>query len=55
MSVIIGLVGAWLFVIVGMIMKGGSIPGILNLPAFLMVVGGTTGALIASFGLKEVM
>jgi chemotaxis protein MotA len=55
MSVIIGLVGAWLFVIVGMIMKGGSIPGILNLPAFLMVVGGTTGALIASFGLKEGM
>jgi chemotaxis protein MotA len=55
MSVIVGLAGAWIFVIIGMIMKGGTIVGILNLPAFLMVIGGTTGALIASFGLKEVM
>lgn len=55
MSVIVGLLGAWILIIVGMIMKGGSIAGIINIPAFLMVIGGTTGALIASFGLKEVM
>lgn len=54
MSVIIGLLLAWLLIIVGMILKGGTIMGILNLPAFLMVMGGTFGALIASFGLKTI-
>ena len=53
MSPLIGLVAAWLFIIVGMIMKGGTIAGIINLPAFLMVIGGTTCVLIASFGMKE--
>lgn len=55
MSVIIGLAGAWILILVGMLLKGGSIVGIINLPAFLMVMGGTTGALIASFGLKPTM
>jgi len=54
MSVIIGLVLAWLLIIIGMILKGGTIMGILNLPAFLMVMGGTFGALIASFGVKAI-
>ena len=53
MSPLIGLVGAWVFIIVGMIMKGGTIAGIISPPAFLMVVGGTTCILIASFGMKE--
>ena len=55
MSPLIGLVGAWVFIIIGMIMKGGSIGGIISPPAFLMVVGGTMCVLIASFGLKETM
>ena len=42
MSPLIGLVGAWVFIIVGMIMKGGTIAGIISIPAFLMVMGGTT-------------
>lgn len=53
MSPLIGLVGAWVFIIVGMIMKGGSIGGIISPPAFLMVIGATTCVLIASFGMKE--
>jgi chemotaxis protein MotA len=53
MSPLIGLVGAWLFIIVGMIMKGGTIAGIVSIPAFLMVMGGTTCVLVASFGMKE--
>lgn len=53
MSVLIGLGLAWVLILVGMIMKGGSIIGILNIPALLMVMGGTCGALIASFGLKQ--
>ena len=55
MSLIIGLVGAWLLILVGMLLKGGTIMGVVNLPAFLMVIGGTAGALIASFGLKNTM
>lgn len=55
MSVIVGIVGASILIIIGMILKGGTIIGVINLPAFLMVMGGTVGALIASFGLKEVM
>jgi chemotaxis protein MotA len=53
MSPLIGLVGAWVFIVLGMLMKGGSIAGIISIPAFLMVVGGTTCVLIASFGMKE--
>lgn len=55
MSLIIGLVGAWILILVGMLLKGGTIMGVMNLPAFLMVIGGTVGALIASFGLKNTM
>ncbi|WP_217915192.1 motility protein A [Miltoncostaea marina] len=53
MSPLIGLVGAWVFIIVGMLMKGGSIGGIISPPAAMMVIGGTTCVLIASFGMKE--
>ena len=53
MSVIVGLGAAWVLILIGMVLKGGSILGILNLPALLMVFGGTFGALIASFGLKR--
>ena len=55
MSPLIGLVGAWVFIIVGMLMKGGSIGGIINPPAAMMVIGGTTCVLVASFGMKEVI
>ncbi len=55
MSPLIGLVGAWVFIIIGMIMKGGTIAGIISPPAFMMVMGGTTCVLIASFGMKETM
>ena len=55
MSPLIGLVGAWVFIVVGMVMKGGTIAGIISIPAFLMVMGGTLCVLIASFGLKETM
>jgi chemotaxis protein MotA len=53
MSPLIGLGGAWLCIIVGMIMKGGPFAGIISIPAFLMVMGGTTCVLVASFGMKE--
>ena len=53
MSPLIGLVGAWVFIIIGMILKGGTIAGIISIPALFMVGGGTACILIASFGMKE--
>lgn len=55
MSTLIGIVVATILIIIGMIMKGGSIGGIVNVPAFLMVIGGTLGVLVASFGVKNAM
>ena len=53
MSPLIGLVGAWVFIIIGMILKGGTVAGIISIPALFMVGGGTACILIASFGMKE--
>jgi chemotaxis protein MotA len=53
-SVIIGVVGATIMILVGMIMKGGTIAGIINIPAFLMVMGGSVGVMIACCGMKNV-
>lgn len=53
MSVLVGLVGATILILTGMLMKGGSLFGVFNIPALLMVMGGTIGVLIASFGLKK--
>ncbi|MEQ8833051.1 MAG: motility protein A [Miltoncostaeaceae bacterium] len=55
MSVIVGLVAGTILILVGMVMKGGTIMGVFNLPALLMVMGGTIGVLVASFGLKKTM
>ena len=55
MSTLIGIGIAVILILVGMIMKGGSIGGIINIPALLMVMGGTIGVLIASFGMKDAM
>ena len=54
MSAVIGIVGAFIIIIVGMILKGGSIGGIISIPAFLMVIGGTLGVLIAGAGMSAV-
>lgn len=51
MSALVGIVGAVVLILVGMILKGGTIGGIINIPAFVMVMGATTGCLIASSGL----
>ena len=55
MSTLIGIAVAAILILIGMIMKGGSIGGIINIPALMMVTGGTFGILISSFGLKDAM
>ena len=54
MSAVIGIVGAFIIIMVGMSLKGGSIGGIISIPAFVMVIGGTLGVLIASAGMSAV-
>lgn len=53
MSALIGILGACILIVIGMLMKGGSIGGIINPPAFIMVMGATLGCMIASSGMKS--
>jgi chemotaxis protein MotA len=55
MSSPVGLALALMLILVGMILKGGTIAGIISPAAFLMVVGGTLGVMIASTGLKSIV
>jgi chemotaxis protein MotA len=41
--------------IVGFILDGGNLIGLFNYQALLMIIGGTIGACITSFSIKEVM
>lgn len=51
MSALVGILMAVILILVGMIMKGGTIGGIISPPAFLMVGGATLGVMLASSGL----
>jgi chemotaxis protein MotA len=51
MGIAIGFGG----LLVGFIMEGGSPKGLIGVSAFVIIICGTFGALIVSFGLKEVM
>ncbi|MBT9259312.1 MAG: flagellar motor protein [Clostridiales bacterium] len=54
-SVVLGLVIA-LFAILGAnYLEGGTVSSLLNLPAFLIVVGGTVGATLVSHNLEEIL
>ncbi|MRI83125.1 MAG: motility protein A [Nitratiruptor sp.] len=49
---LIGLAGAWILIVVS-IMLGGSIGAFINAPSMLIVIGGGFAAALASFPLKE--
>ncbi len=52
-SVIVGLVAGVGGVIVGYLLEGGNPAALWTLSAFVIIVGGTSGALITSFSIKE--
>jgi len=54
MSALIGIVAATILILVGMILKGGTIASIISPPAFVMVMGATLGVMIASSGLNTI-
>jgi chemotaxis protein MotA len=44
---------AIVLLMLGVIMEGGNPAAFINIPAFLIVMGGTTGALLASISMKD--
>lgn len=52
-STLLGVIFGTLSVLIGFVMEGGHLVSLINIPAFIIVIGGTTGVLIASFSLGE--
>lgn len=44
---------AVVLLLLGVIMEGGNPAGFINIPAFLIVIGGTTGALLACLSMQD--
>ncbi|MHB0912660.1 MAG: flagellar motor protein [Armatimonadota bacterium] len=55
LATIIGLLLAWGAVITALSIEGGSLKDLLNPSAFVLVIGGTLGATIISFPLKQIL
>lgn len=54
LATIIGLIMAWASVISLIYIEGGSLASLLNFGAFVLVVGGTTGATIIGFSQEDI-
>ena len=54
LGILIGLVVAAAAIIGGNIMEGGDIAALVGIPAFIIVIGGTIGAVLVQFPLKVV-
>ncbi|WP_411823674.1 motility protein A [Leptospira sp. 'Mane'] len=52
---ILGIIAAILSVVAAILIEGASFRSFLHLPAFLLIVGGTLGATIASFSLSQLV
>ena len=55
MATIIGLLLAWGALVGALLMEGGDLKSLINVPAFLLVFGGTIGAAIVGFRMKQIM
>jgi chemotaxis protein MotA len=51
----VGIGGAFVMLLVGVIMEGGNPAAFINIPAFIIVIGGTCCALLASSSMEEAM
>jgi chemotaxis protein MotA len=49
----LGLAAAFVMLLLGVIMEGGNPAAFINIPAFLIVIGGTVGAVMASLSMEE--
>ena len=55
LATIIGLLLAWGALIGSLLMEGGDVRALINLPAALLVFGGTLGAATVSFRMSQIM
>jgi chemotaxis protein MotA len=53
-STIIGLVLAFISIFVGMALKGAPLSNLINLPAYLIIFGGTAATIFVAFPMSEV-
>ncbi len=51
-STIIGVAGGFAVLILGFILEGGSVPALFSASSLVIILGGTSGTLIASFDMK---
>jgi chemotaxis protein MotA len=54
-STLIGIIGGFAALIVGFIIEGGSVLALFGLSALIIIIGGTMGTLITSFGIKDTL
>src|SRR5262245_21582016 len=54
LATVIGMTLAWGALLGSLLMEGGQIQALVNLPAALLVFGGTIGASIASFRMDQI-
>ena len=55
LATVIGLILAWGAVLAALILEGGALSELFNLPAFLLVVFGTIGATLVSTSVRTIM
>jgi chemotaxis protein MotA len=51
----VGIAGAMVMLLVGVILEGGNPMAFINIPAFVIVIGGTCMAMLASSSMEEAM
>jgi len=55
LATLIGLIVGWGALLVAVILEGGELHGLMNLSAFVLVMGGTLGATMISFPLAKML
>ena len=55
LATIIGLVMAWGAVFAALLIEGGKLAELINISAFVLVVGGTLGATTISVSLEQIL
>lgn len=53
-STLLGVAIGWGALLLGYVLEGGYIPALWQLSAFIIILGGTLGALVTSFTLKDI-
>lgn len=53
LATLVGLVLGWISVLGGALLKGGQLSYYLSIPSFILVMGGTLGATMISYSLKQ--